>query len=82
MIVTARSTTAPQKPDVFGTVALDAGVTAYGARWRRVSAADLADPRLRTRRRAGRGKKTGRRGAGSTTTTTTAAPVEPQEATA
>jgi peptide/nickel transport system permease protein len=43
---------------------------------------DLADPRLRTRRRAGRGKKAGRSGAGSTTTTTTAAPVEPQEATA
>ena len=43
---------------------------------------DLADPRLRTRRRAGRGKKAGRSGAGSTTTTTTAAPDEPQEATA
>lgn len=36
----------PEKPDVFGTVALDAGVTAYGARWRRVSAADERDPRL------------------------------------
>ncbi len=33
-------------PDVFGTVALDAGVTVYGARWRRVSNADAADPRL------------------------------------
>ena len=36
----------PAKPDVFGTVALDAGVTVYGARWRRVSAADEKDPRL------------------------------------
>jgi len=33
-------------PDVFGTVALSAGVTVYGARWRRVSNADSADPRL------------------------------------
>ena len=41
-----RTVPAPQKPDVFGTLALDAGVTAYGARWRRVSAADLADPRV------------------------------------
>jgi len=47
VVVTARAAAAPQKPDVFGTVALDAGVTAYGARWRRVSAADLADPRIR-----------------------------------
>lgn len=37
---------APASPDVFGTVALAAGVTEYGARWRRVAAADLADPRL------------------------------------
>lgn len=36
----------PTSPDVFGTVALDAGVTVYGARWRRVSAADERDPRL------------------------------------
>ena len=36
----------PPSPDVFGTVALDAGVTVYGARWRRVSAADARDPRL------------------------------------
>jgi len=33
-------------PDIFGTVALSAGVTVYGARWRRVSNADAADPRL------------------------------------
>ena len=38
----------PASPDVFGTVALNAGVTAYGARWRRVSKADLSDPRLLT----------------------------------
>lgn len=37
---------APASPDVFGTVALAAGVTEYGARWRRVAAADLKDPRL------------------------------------
>ncbi len=43
--VTGRSSS-PASPDVFGTVALDAGVTVYGARWRRVSAADLKDPRL------------------------------------
>lgn len=36
----------PLDPDVFGTVALDAGVTVYGARWRRVSAADERDPRI------------------------------------
>ena len=36
----------PTQPDVFGTVALDAGVTVYDARWRRVSAADERDPRL------------------------------------
>jgi predicted transglutaminase-like cysteine proteinase len=49
VIVTARPTppATPRSPDVFGTVALDAGVTVYGARWRRVSAADLADPRVR-----------------------------------
>ena len=44
--VTARATT-PTRPDIYGTVALNAGVTAYGARWRRVSAADEYDPRIR-----------------------------------
>jgi predicted transglutaminase-like cysteine proteinase len=44
--VTARSKT-PTRPDIYGTVALNAGVTAYGARWRRVSAADEFDPRIR-----------------------------------
>ncbi len=43
--VTARSLRIAS-PDVFGTVALDAGVTVFGARWRRVSNADAADPRL------------------------------------
>jgi predicted transglutaminase-like cysteine proteinase len=38
---------ASSQPNVFGTVALDAGVTPYGARWRRVSAADERDPRVR-----------------------------------
>ncbi|MBA3667593.1 MAG: transglutaminase-like cysteine peptidase [Sphingomonas sp.] len=42
----ARAVTAPIKPDVFGTVALAAGVTLYDARWRRVSAADQSDPRV------------------------------------
>ena len=37
----------PASPDIFGTVALGAGVTASGARWRRVSAADEHDPRIR-----------------------------------
>lgn len=45
MHAAARSSS-PISPDVFGTVALNAGITDYGARWRRVSAADLADPRL------------------------------------
>jgi predicted transglutaminase-like cysteine proteinase len=36
----------PVSPDVFGTVALNAGMTAYDVRWRRVSAADHADPRI------------------------------------
>jgi predicted transglutaminase-like cysteine proteinase len=44
--VTGRSFT-PAQPNIFGTVALDAGVTPYGARWRRVSAADERDPRVR-----------------------------------
>lgn len=34
----------PASPDVFGTVALNAGVTFYDARFRRVSAADARDP--------------------------------------
>lgn len=46
VVVTARSVT-PETPHIFGTVALDAGVTPYGARWRRVSAADEHDPRIR-----------------------------------
>lgn len=49
VIVTGRHLRAlpPQRPDVFNTLALNAGVTEYGARWRRVSAADLGDPRLK-----------------------------------
>src|SRR5687767_6716936 len=43
--VTGR-TAGPASPDVFGTVTVDAGVTVYGARWRRVSNADARDPRL------------------------------------
>lgn len=34
----------PASPDVFGTVALNAGVTFYDARFRRVSATDQRDP--------------------------------------
>jgi predicted transglutaminase-like cysteine proteinase len=34
----------PASPDVFGTVALNAGVTFYDARFRRVAAADSRDP--------------------------------------
>jgi predicted transglutaminase-like cysteine proteinase len=34
----------PNSPDVFGTVALNAGVTFYDARFRRVSATDARDP--------------------------------------
>ena len=45
IIVNARPTV-PASPNVFGTVALGAGVTAYGARWRRVSAADQHDARV------------------------------------
>lgn len=45
VIVNARPI-APASPNIFGTVALNAGVTAYGARWRRVSAADEQDPRI------------------------------------
>ena len=36
----------PVSPDVFGTVALNAGMTAYDVRWRRVSGADQTDPRI------------------------------------
>ncbi len=36
----------PTSPDVFGTVALKAGVTGYDVRWRRVSAADEQDSRI------------------------------------
>ncbi len=43
--VTGRSLN-PANPNIFGTVTVDAGVTVYGARWRRVSAADARDPRL------------------------------------
>jgi predicted transglutaminase-like cysteine proteinase len=34
----------PASPDVFGTVALKAGVTLYDARFRRVASADTKDP--------------------------------------
>jgi hypothetical protein len=34
----------PASPDVFGTVALNAGVTFYDARFRRVASTDLKDP--------------------------------------
>ena len=34
----------PRSPDVFGTVALKAGVTVYDARFRRVASADRGDP--------------------------------------
>lgn len=45
-IVVTAPVTAPASPDVFGTVALNAGITHYDVRWRRVSAADRADPRV------------------------------------
>jgi predicted transglutaminase-like cysteine proteinase len=45
-VVVAARAAPPASPDIFGTVALGAGVTAYGARWRRVSAADERDPRI------------------------------------
>ncbi|MEO6113266.1 MAG: transglutaminase-like cysteine peptidase [Sphingomicrobium sp.] len=45
-IVVTAPVTAPASPDVFGTVALNAGITLYDVRWRRVSAADRADPRV------------------------------------
>jgi len=37
---------APQRPDVFGTAAVGAGVTFYDARFRRVSQADRDDPAI------------------------------------
>lgn len=37
----------PDTPDVLGTAAIDAGVTIYDVRFRRVSAADHNDPRLK-----------------------------------
>lgn len=36
----------PVSPDVFGTVALNAGMTDYDVRWRRVSSADRNDARI------------------------------------
>ena len=45
-IVVMAPSTAPTSPDVFGTVALNAGVTSYDVRWRRVSGADRSDPRV------------------------------------
>ena len=45
-IVVRAHSTVPTSPDVFGTVALNAGVTLYDVRWRRVSAADRSDPRV------------------------------------
>jgi predicted transglutaminase-like cysteine proteinase len=36
----------PANPDVFGTVALNAGMTPYDVRWRRVSGADQKDARI------------------------------------
>lgn len=36
----------PVNPNVFGTVALNAGMTDYDVRWRRVSSADKNDPRI------------------------------------
>lgn len=45
IVVRARPT-APASPDVFGTIALDAGVTPYDVRWRRVTAADRSHPRV------------------------------------
>ena len=45
-IVVVAPSARPSTPDVFGTVALNAGVTSYDVRWRRVSAADRSDPRV------------------------------------
>lgn len=46
IVVTGRRAV-PDSPDVLGTAAIDAGVTIYDVRFRRVSAADRNDPRLR-----------------------------------
>jgi predicted transglutaminase-like cysteine proteinase len=46
-VVVSAPVLVPASPNIFGTVAVGAGVTAYGARWRRVSAADEFDPRIR-----------------------------------
>lgn len=45
-IVVRAPSSAPTSPDVFGTVALNAGVTLYDVRWRRVTAADRSHPRI------------------------------------
>ena len=45
-IVVVAPSANPSSPDVFGTVALSAGVTSYDVRWRRVSGADRSDPRV------------------------------------
>lgn len=45
-IVVRAPHSAPASPDVFGTVALNAGVTLYDVRWRRVTAADRSHPRV------------------------------------
>lgn len=46
IVVTGRRLV-PDSPDVLGTAAIDAGVTIYDVRFRRVSAADRDDPRLK-----------------------------------
>lgn len=46
IVVTGRRVV-PDSPDVLGTAAIDAGVTIYDVRFRRVSAADHNDPRLK-----------------------------------
>ena len=45
IVVTGRRIV-PDSPDVLGTAAIDAGVTIYDVRFRRVAAADRNDPRL------------------------------------
>ena len=45
IVVTGRRIV-PDSPDVLGTAAIDAGVTIYDVRFRRVAAADPSDPRL------------------------------------
>lgn len=46
-IVVVGRRTVPENPDVLGTAAIDAGVTIYDVRFRRVSASNRDDPRLR-----------------------------------